>query len=103
MNARYVLTQAAEGDLRSIIRYTRRKWGDEQVRSYLAKLERGIIRLATGRSPFKDVSGLHPGLRMARCEHHYVFCLPREDEPWLVIAIFYERMDLLVQLEARLS
>ncbi|MBF7013761.1 type II toxin-antitoxin system RelE/ParE family toxin [Novosphingobium resinovorum] len=79
MNARYVLTQAAEGDLRSIIRYTRRKWGDEQVRSYLGKLERGIIRLATGSNPFKDVSGLYPGLRMARCEHHYVFCLPREE------------------------
>lgn len=103
MTAPYALTAAAEDDLRSIIRYTRKQWGDAQVRSYIAKLERGIVRLATGKGPFKEISELHPTLRMVRCEHHYIFCLPREHEPALIVAIFHERMDLLMRLESRLT
>nr|WP_255210280.1 type II toxin-antitoxin system RelE/ParE family toxin [Sphingobium cloacae] len=49
------------------------------------------------------MSALHPGLRMVRCEHHYVFCLPRDDAPALVVAIFHERMDPMVRLADRLE
>jgi toxin ParE1/3/4 len=99
----YVLTQAAEADLRVIIRYTRKQWGDAQVRRYMARLENGIVRLATGQGSFKDMSALYPALRMARCEHHYVFCLPQENAPALVLAIFHERMDLMTRLADRLN
>jgi len=40
---------------------------------------------------------------MAHFEHHYVFCLPREDGPALVVAIFHERMDLMTRLADRLN
>lgn len=76
----YVLTAAAEDDLRGIVRYTRRQWGDAQVRGYMSKLEHGIACLAAGQGTFRDLRAIHPGLRVARCEHHYVFCL-RRDEP----------------------
>lgn len=99
----WLLTAAAESDLRRIIRYTRRQWGDAQVRSYAATLEHGIARLAAGQGVYKDMSALHPRLRMARCEQHYVFCLPRENAPALVVAILHERMDLMAQLAARLD
>ena len=58
MNKAYVLTAAAETDLREIVRYTRRQWGDAQVRSYIAKLERAITRLAIGQGAFRDMSAL---------------------------------------------
>lgn len=103
MNKAYVLTAAAETDLREIVRYTRRQWGDAQVRSYVAKLERAIARLAVGQGAFRDMSTLYPALRMRHCEHHYVFCLPREDAPALVVAILHERMDLIVRLAGRLK
>lgn len=103
MTARYTLTLAAEADLRDIIRYTRKQWGDAQTRSYVAKLQAGMEGVATGEGLFKDMSALHPGLRMARCEHHYIFCLSRADAPALVVAIFHERMDLMVRLAARLE
>ncbi|PNQ04037.1 type II toxin-antitoxin system RelE/ParE family toxin [Sphingobium sp. SA916] len=103
MTAPYVLTLAAAEDLRAIVRYTRKQWGDTQVRSYMIKLERGIVRLATGQAGFRDMSDFHPGLRMLHCEHHFIFCLPRELEPALIVAIFHERMDLMVQLENRLT
>ncbi|MDE1917618.1 MAG: type II toxin-antitoxin system RelE/ParE family toxin [Sphingomonadales bacterium] len=103
MTVPYVLTAAAEDDLRIIVRYTRKQWGDAQVRSYVAKLERGIVRLATSRGAFQDMSDLYPTLRMARYEHHYIFCLPRAGEPALIVAIFHERMDLMTRLESRLA
>lgn len=39
----YVLSDAAEADLRGIIRYTRKQWGDSQVRRYIGKLEQGLF------------------------------------------------------------
>jgi plasmid stabilization system protein ParE len=99
----HILTSAAEADLRAIIRYTREQWSDAQTRRYIAKLKRGMTRLAAGQGPFKDMSALYPALRMAHCEHHYVFCLPRENAPALIVAIFHERMDLMTRLEDRLN
>jgi toxin ParE1/3/4 len=103
LTTHYVLTAAAEADLRDIIRYTRSEWGDAQARSYVAKLTRGIERIAAGQGTSKDMAALYPGLRMVRCEHHYVFCLPRDDAPALVVAIFHERMDLMTRLADRLE
>ncbi|TDB51274.1 type II toxin-antitoxin system RelE/ParE family toxin [Photorhabdus khanii] len=99
----YILTAEAEADLRSIIRYTRKQWGTAQVRRYITRLEHGIACLAVGRGTFKDMSELFPELRMAHCEHHYVFCLPRGSAPALVVAIFHERMDLMTRLAERIS
>lgn len=102
MTTPYVLTAAAEDDLRSIIRYTRKQWGSAQVRSYIAKLEQGIVRLANAQGPFKEMGELYPGLRLVHCGHHYIFCLPRGAEPALIVAILHERMDLVMRLESRL-
>lgn len=98
----YVLTRAAEADLREIIRHTYKEWGDAQVRRYIDALEQGMVRLATGRGPFKDMGAVYPALRMVHCEHHYVFCLPREHAPALVVAILHERVDLMVRIADRL-
>lgn len=99
----YILTTAAEDDLRSIIRYTRSQWNEAQVRRYITKLEKGMVKLATGTGHFKDMSAIFPALRMALCEHHYVFCLPRHEVPALIVAIFHERMDAITRLEERLG
>lgn len=99
----YVLTEAAESDLRAIVRYTRKQWGNAQVRQYIAKLEQGMASLASGQGVFKDMSDLFPDLRMGWYEHHYIFCLPRERAPTLIVAIFHERMDLMTRLDDRLK
>lgn len=99
----YVLSDAAEADLREIIRYTRKQWGDAQVRRYINELEQRIARLVMDQEPFRDMSELYPALRMARCEHHYVFCLPREHAPTLIVAILHKRMNLMTRLAHRLN
>ena len=103
MTASYVLSSAAEADLRDIVRYTRKQWGDAQTRSYMTTLKACIESIATGRGLFKDMAALYPALRMVHCEHHYIFCLPRDDAPALVVAIFHERMDLITRLADRLK
>ena len=60
-------------------------------------------RLAGSHGAFKDLIALHPSLRMSRCKHHYVFCLPRDDAPALIVALFHERMDLMIRLTDRLA
>ncbi|NTA14323.1 type II toxin-antitoxin system RelE/ParE family toxin [Agrobacterium tumefaciens] len=103
MTTTYVLANGAETDLREIIRYTRKQWSDAQVRRYITRLEQGFVALASGQQPFRDVGVLYPKLRMAHCEHHYVFCLPRDKEPALIVGIFHERMDLMTRLSERLG
>lgn len=103
MTGSYILTAAAEADLRNIIRYTRARWGAEQARKYVGTLERGMALLSAGEGVFKDMSALYPKLRMHRCEHHYIFCLPRQDAPALIAAILHEQMDLMARLAGRLK
>ena len=103
MTASYALLAEAEADLREILRYTRKQWGDAQARAYVAKLKGCIERAALRQGVAKDMAALYPGLRMVRCEHHFIFCLPRNDAPALVVAIFHERMDLMMRLADRLQ
>ena len=103
MTPRYVLLPEAEADLRAIIHYTRAEWGDAQTRNYVAKLTRCIENIAGGGRTGKDLSDIHPGLRVFHCQHHYIFCLPRENAAALVVAILHERMDLMTRLADRLN
>jgi len=98
----YILTDAAEADLRAIIGYTRKQWGAAQARRYVAKLKACIASVADGQGTFKTIDALHPALRVAHCEHHYIFCLPRKASPALIIAILHERMDLITRIADRL-
>jgi toxin ParE1/3/4 len=72
------------------------------IKQYVAKLKEGCACLAARQGSFKDMSALYPGLRIVQCQHHYVFCLLRENAPALIVAILHERMDLIARLFDRL-
>jgi len=99
----YVLQDAAAADLRSIIRYTRETWGVAQARVYAGKLNEGIRRLAQGEGVYKVLEDIHPDLRVARCEHHYVFCVWRVAAQPIIVAILHEKMDLVTKISERLN
>lgn len=103
MTRSYVLTKGAEADLRGIADYTATQWGAEQCRSYIAALEDKAEALARGLGVFKDMSTLLPGLRVATCAKHYIFCVPQPNGPALILAILHERMDILARLKSRLG
>lgn len=103
MTRSYIVSRAAAADLREITRYTVKQWGEDKCRAYIAHLEQCTDAVAKGIGVYKDMSALHPDLRMAACQHHYIFCLPRQDVPALVVAILHERMDIITRLKLRLT
>lgn len=98
----YEISLAAEQDWRNIVRYTLKNHGEKLTRKYMQQLEDCIENMANGEGYYKEMDDLYPSIRMKHCEHHYVFGLIRDAAPMLVVAIFHERMDLMVQLENRL-
>jgi len=99
----YDLFEAAEQDLRGIIRYTREQWGSQQAARYVRDLEQAMAALAAGDPPHRDVSDLGPGLRVRRCQHHHIFCRLQEGKRPQIVAVLHERMDLITRVAARLE
>lgn len=98
----YQLAEAAEADMRAIIRHTRAEWGIEQARAYAHGLELAMQALADHPRRHRGLAGVHPDLRIARFRKHLLFALPRPDAPTLILAIMHERMDMLARLAHRL-
>ena len=103
MTRAYILAKDAEADLRDIVQYTLDKWGAAQCRTYMAELEKTAEAVAKGEGVFKDMSDVLPGLRVATCGKHHLFCVPQQDAPSLILAILHERMGLMVRLKSRLQ
>jgi plasmid stabilization system protein ParE len=103
LTAAFVFHPGAEAEPREIVRYMRREWGEKQARAYAAKLRRRIQARASGTKACKDMSALYPGVRMVRCEHHYIFCVPQHAAPVLAVAMIHERMDVMARLAERLK
>lgn len=102
MKKSYVLTKSAEADLREITRYTLEQWGAAQCRTYIADLEQKAESLATGKGLFKEMNAIMPNLRVALSGKHYIFCLPKQNAPAVILAILHERMDVVARLKHRL-
>lgn len=102
MSRSYVVSKGAAADLREIVRYTVKQWGEAQCRTYVAELEKAAEAVAKGEGVFKDMSLLVPGLRVAVSGKHTIFCMPQAGKPALILAILHERMDLMERLKERL-
>ena len=98
----YILSPEAEADLREIAKYTKRNWGDVQARKYQAQLVAAIEALAAGKARGKDLNSV-PGMKMMRCEHHYIFCRILNGTTPEIYAVFHEKMDLIARLAERIS
>lgn len=98
----YNLSPAAEDDLRDIIRYTNEKFGQNQVIKYTDQLEVCIINLSTDSYHSGKLSEIHPDLKFIHCHHHYIFGLMKPSAPFLVIAIFHHKMDIINRIKKRL-
>lgn len=96
----YELTLAAEGDLRAIWRYTHATWGFDQAELYFDRIETCCDAVGHGKARSKTLDGLPDGVRLDRCEHHYIVWLDA-DRP-IIIAILHERMDFIRRLKGRL-
>ena len=101
--ANYAFTQEADYDLDGIVDYTRRQWGDTQARRYLAQLRLCLEQIADDNGRYKTETAFSLPVRVLRCQHHYIYCLPRAGQPDLILAILHERMDLMARIAVRLE
>lgn len=108
------LTEAAERDLREIVRWTAGRFGREQARTYLAILRRTFRVLATGpavpgaraRADLGDqLYTLHAARGGPRARHLIVFRVtPREGDGLVeVLRILHDAMDLARHLSPEAS
>ena len=68
----YDLTLAAEEDLRDIWRYTYETWGFEQAETYFDRIEACCEAVGDRRTRAKTFDRLPDGVRIHRCERHYI-------------------------------
>lgn len=89
---RFVLTNKAKADLKSIGRYTVAKWGGEQRNRYLALLDASFHELAT--NPFKgrNCATILPGYRKHEVGRHIVFYRSIADDCIEIVRVLHERM-----------
>lgn len=102
MRKSYTLTKSAKADLQEITRYTLEQWGLAQCHTYIADIEKKAEALSTGNGVFKDMSAIMPNLRVAVSGKHYIFCLPQQNAPAIILAILHEKMDMIARLKHRL-
>ena len=99
---KYELTEAADGDLLAIARYTIKKWGVEQADRYEAALESCFVAICGGKIRPRIFLKQRPELLFTHCEHHYIFYVLRDDGGPLIIAVLHENMNLVTRLKDRL-
>lgn len=97
----YVLTPDAAEDLEEIWRVSFERWGADQADKYLARMEQCLTSICQGEAYCRAYPEIDPRLNSHHCEHHYIFFLDAVDTV-TVVAVMFERMNLLVRLKQRL-
>ena len=98
----YELSFPARKDIKEIVSYTLRVWGEAQAEKYTDTLERTISRIALRELQGHLVSDAHPDIFRVKCLHHYLF-FRREQDHVVILAVLHEKKDFLRHLEKRLS
>jgi len=99
----YELTQDADRDIESIVRYTLEEWGEVQAKKYVDKLEQCFENIARHDVISRTFSERFPQVLVTRCEHHFIFYLhPKKKRP-RIFAVLHERMDFVARMEGRLE
>lgn len=69
----YLLSKAAQDDLREIRAYTRSTWGENQAKTYLSTIKNGLDSLVTNPESGKVRDEIHVGLRSIVTGKHIIF------------------------------
>ena len=70
---KYVVSKAAQSDLRGIVRYTVDKWDAGQARRYLARLEAAFELLAQNPGLGRPCDFISDGLHRHEVDKHVIF------------------------------
>jgi toxin ParE1/3/4 len=91
--SRYDLASVAVTDLLEIVRYTKKKWGQEQAQRYREELDLALQQLSLTPDLGRRREALASGLRSYPVARHIAFYLPRKSTI-LVVRILHPRMNV---------
>lgn len=99
----FELSYLADCDIAGIIGYTIEKWDIDQAIRYVGVLDAHFEAIGKGDARTKAVFGHRTDLRLSRCQKHVIFHQERAGNCPLILAVFHERMELMVRLSDRLD
>ncbi len=94
----FVLTKAANADLKAIGHYTQATWGRDQRTRYLTLLDTGFRALADNPLMGKECDDIRPGYRKHQIERHIAFYRQSGSGQIEIVRVLHERMDMKVNL-----
>jgi toxin ParE1/3/4 len=94
----YVLTPAAQADLRQIWDYTAARWGEAQAERYILGIRNACEALADGRRTGRAIDDVRPGYRKLAVGSHFLFYRLTEAGVIDIIRILHRRMDVPAHL-----
>jgi plasmid stabilization system protein ParE len=97
----YLLTKEAENDIRHIIRYTRKKWGDKQVEAYRSELKQKLKEIGSDTLIPKLYSKNVPDVYFCRIKAHFIFYMVRNSNSPIIIAVLHTSQDIMKHLSKR--
>jgi toxin ParE1/3/4 len=97
-NRSVVLTDNAKRDFREILRYTRRKWGEQQRDTYEARLVAVMERVASFPLLGAARDDLGEGVRVQAAENHMIV-YRLEDDKVEILRLLHQRMETPLHLE----
>jgi toxin ParE1/3/4 len=95
---RFVLTDNAERDFRSILRYTQQHWGRQRRDTYADRLVAAIDRLALFPSMGNARDDLGNGVRAIAVEHHLII-YHLENGTVVILRLLHQNMDATAHLD----
>lgn len=98
----YLLSSEAEQDIRELIRFTKQKWGNEQVIKYRKVLKNTFELIAKKTSPDKLFTNSIDDLFFCKAGSHYVFYLRPVGQETVIIGVLHPRREILKHLGKRL-
>lgn len=97
----YLLAKAAENDIRRIIRYTRKKWGDKQVNIYRSQIKQRFEAIGSKKVVPKLYSKNVPEVYFCKVQSHFIFYLIRNSEVPIIIAVLHPSQNIIKHLSER--
>ena len=98
MTMSFKIKRAALDDLRTISRYTRKKWGREKEVVYIKGLFACFDAIANHETHNRDLSHLVTGCHSYKISHHLIIFRWLEDGRPEILRVLHEKMDITLHL-----
>ena len=93
----FSLTEAAKSDLKSIARFTQKRWGREQRNHYLKTLDDCFHQLSNNPNMGQVCSEIRPGYYKFLTGSHVVYYHSKSNEYIEIVRVLHENMDVNTQ------